>query len=216
MCVGGLHASHLCLPVCAQLWGSEAGQALVARWPDSLPIVGIPDAKAVFHAADTPLGTRVDILRQVRVALDPNLLVRVVMAGMSGSGKTSFVNVVVGGAAVEDAGEGGRTQGMDVRMVAVPGGASGGGGDVRQDFHAVLMDFGGHNEYYAIQAGFLSSNCVVVLTVDLSRGGEAEMKLWLESLLCSIGRGGQCGVVLLGTHLDKVCVWGGVRVWWRR
>ena len=76
----------------------------------------------------------------------------------------------------------------------------------------VWNDFAGHEQYYSIQSEFLSSDCVMVMTVDLrkvekdDKGSVEDMERWLDGVACNLGVGASSGFVILGTHLDKVRV----------
>ena len=182
-------------------------QNLVAAWRETgRPPAGLTDGdQGRLFDPLSPLADRLDVLRRVAAAHQPNLFVKMVLVGMSGAGKTSVVAGLRDEPRVGDAGEGGRTVGLDVSVHEVR----------RADgpaYKLAAYDFAGHRQYFSMQEQFLGSDNIAVIVQDLGRmwgdvgGAVAEVRVWVEALRRQAGRGGSTAVVLLGTHLDKVCV----------
>ena len=163
---------------------------------------------ATFTNPDTPADDVLDLLRCVALKYQPNTTLRVLMTGLTQSGKTSFVSRTRGGDVFGLPGdESSRTQGVDLSTVDVPIPDT----SPPRKAQLVLFDFGGHFEYWPIRAQFLSQDCVVAVTFNMKTllsgstdGAFEEVMLWVEAVEGSLGGGSTVGVVLLGTHLDVV------------
>ena len=146
-----------------------------------------------------------------------------VLMGPPCAGKTSFMRAGFGEGAVEEEGEEGRTQGLTIRLLRVERELRGGGEEEEEEeakeedgddssppMWVVWNDFGGHEQYYSIQTEFLSSDCVMVMTLNLKKakddigGNIDEMERWLDGVACTLGRDSSAALVILGTHLDEV------------
>ena len=185
----------------------------LASWTPHHSLSGLtPQDHAAFHDPDSPLATRLTILRFIADHTE-NQVLRLVLMGPPSAGKTSFMRAGFGEGAVEDAGEGGRTQGLTIRLLRVER-------EVEEEeaknkdqqeplppMWVVWNDFAGHEQYYSIQAEFLSSDCVMVMTLDLSAASRSnidEMERWLDGVACTLGQDSSAALVILGTHLDEV------------
>ena len=165
---------------------------------------GVPDSDCdvLFHP-ESPLSVRLPILRAVAVFNSTNLSIRLMVMGMSGAGKTSFLQRLFGEGVVAAAGEAGRTQGLSIRQLTLE---RGGG---LPSVSAIFTDFAGQQQYYTTTSAFLAADCVIVLTQDLYRLSRqpaavlAEVEAFLECIWDSAS-GPSCCIVLLGTHMDKV------------
>lgn len=99
------------------------------------------------------------------------------------------------------------TQGVDLSAVTVSITV---GGHTR-DTRVVLFDFGGHFEYWPIRAQFLSKDCLVAVTFDMTAFLEPtinvaveQVMLWVEAVKGSLAPGSTVGVLVVGTHLDTL------------
>ena len=181
-------------------------QSLVAAWRETgRPPAGLTDGdQGRLFDPLSPLADRLDVLRRIAAAHQPNLFVKMVLVGMSGAGKTSVVAGLRDEPRVGDAGEGGRTVVLDVSVHEVR----------RSDgppYKLAAYDFAGHRQYFSMQEQFLGSDNIAVIVQDLSvmwgdvGGALEELHVWVEALRRQAGRGGSTAVVILGTHLDEVC-----------
>ena len=164
---------------------------------------------ATFTNPDTPAEDVMNLLRYVALHHQPNTTLRVLMTGLTQSGKTSFVTRAhkYGSVSGLPGDESSRTQGVDLSTVDVPIP----GTSPPRNAQLVLFDFGGHFEYWPIRAQFLSQDCVVAVTFNMktllsgsTNKAFEEVMLWVEAVEGSLGGGSTVGVVLLGTHLDSL------------
>ena len=167
------------------------------------------DERAKFVSPKTPAEHVLHLLRRVGMKRQPNTTLRVLMTGLTQSGKTSFVTRAhkYGSVSGLPGDESSRTQGVDLSTVDVPIPDT----DPPRDAQLVLFDFGGHFEYWPIRAQFLSQDCVVAVTFNMktllsgsTNKAFEEVMLWVEAVEGSLGGGSTVGVVLLGTHLDSL------------
>ena len=74
-----------------------------------------------------------------------------------------------------------------------------------------VLDFGGHVEYASMQAAFLTSGCVAVLTMSVRRVLEtpgqchAEVQSWVASVASRLDSLLDVTFCVMGTHVDEVC-----------
>ena len=192
----------------------------LSTWTPHQRLPGLtPEDHTAFHDPDSPLTTRLAVLRRLVDHTEQNQVLRMVLMGPPCAGKTSFMRAGFGEGAVEEEGEEGRTQGLTIRLLRVER-------EVEEEeeeeaknkdqqeslppMWVVWNDFGGHEQYYSIQAEFLSSDCVMVMTLNLKKAKDDmeasidEMERWLDGVACTLEPGSSSAFVILGTHLDEV------------
>ena len=199
-----------------QLWTQSWMQPVIEAWrvDDKPPRTTTPDMKDKLFNPNSSFKDRLSVLRYIARFYQTNLVVRCVMAGMTGVGKSTFVkcSVTKRGARIKP-GESGRTQGLEVAHHRVDRGKDVTTGFPLPTCSVIFQDFGGHTEYWALQGGFLRSTCIVFLCVDLVRvrdDGVAALEeagVWLDGVWEEVvgdGRYGTAGVVIVGTKADLV------------
>ena len=192
-------------------------QTIVKAWRDDgkpPPSVSPDMYDKLFHP-DSPGKDRLSVLRFIARHHQTNLTVRCVMAGMTGVGKTTFVACAMkGSGASTEAGEAGRTQGLDVSHQRLDRGTDAVSGDRLPMCSIVWQDFGGHSEYWALEGSFLRSTCIVMVCVDLLgvRDDKAStlegLGLWLDGIGEKVDweGGSSVGVVVVGVVVVSVVV----------
>ena len=210
----------------AQIWTSDWFRDAVTidrtTYPPTATGPGLPPADAeTLMAPLTSLRDRLAILRRL-AAIAFNRTVRVLLAGLTRTGKTSLVRSAQGTNPLKAIDDGTRTQGVEVhRLPIAPMSAD---NTPEAEATAVVFDFGGHFEYYPVRAQFLHRDCFVVVTFSIAdavagrpfRGAvEAaceEVMLWVSGVAGEVAGDRRVGVVVVGTHVDEAVSSGAMTV----